>query len=83
MRCLWPIVDSVGVTQNRPLSSPFFPATGLGQRQEKEPAVIVVGKNRLTAVTAIHQMINGAGILQSQFTRHGERMSEKDLRVNS
>ena len=45
--------------------------TGLGQGFEKSVAIPVVPENFVTAVAAIHDMVDRAGVLNSQFPRHG------------
>jgi hypothetical protein len=42
-----------------------------GQGFEKTVPVVVVPENAFPTVTAIHQMVDSAGILHSEFARHG------------
>ena len=49
---------------------------GLRQGLEKILPVHVIQKNVLTPVAAAHHMVNGARILNSQFSRHGSHSTD-------
>jgi hypothetical protein len=48
-----------------------FP-TRLPQGFQKKQLVLVVQKDGFAAITAIHRVVNGPGILNSEFARHPE-----------
>ena len=53
-----------------------------GQSFDKAVAVLVVFKDSFAAVAAIHEMIDGAGILEAELARHGTTRCQKSLLVS-
>lgn len=54
----------------------------LAQRVEETLAIGVVVEDRLAAVSAIEQVVNRAGILNPQFSRHESRLKWNAVAVN-
>jgi hypothetical protein len=57
-------------------------AAWLVQRLQKTPPIQIVTKDWLTPVAAIHHMVNGTGVFDTQFTRHAVRPSGASSCVN-
>ena len=49
--------------------------TGLTQGLQEQLAVFVIVKDRLAPVPTIHHVVNGTGILHSQFSGHADTKS--------
>ena len=54
----------------------------LAQRLDEALAIRVIQEDRPTAVPAIHNVVNRAGILDSQLAGHARRMPRAQLYVN-
>ena len=52
---------------------------GLAQGFQKALAVLVVLENIFAPVAPIHEVVNGAGILDSEFAWHGAENTKKSL----
>jgi len=56
--------------------------TGLGQRLEKAPAVQVILEDGFAAVAAIHDVIDGIGVLDAKLAGHARRLQARAVWVN-
>ena len=54
----------------------------LTQCAKKSAAILVIMKNSLTTIPAIHDMIHRTGVLDSEFSSHGQRVKGKQIIVN-
>ena len=54
----------------------------LTQCVEKTAAILVIMKNSLTMIPSIHEMIHRTGVLDSEFSSHGQRVKGKQIIVN-
>src|SRR5437899_2190974 len=55
---------------------PVGPGTSLGQSFQKQFAIFVVEENVLAMIAAIHEVINGAWVLNSELSGHGNRVED-------
>jgi hypothetical protein len=54
----------------------------LTQCAKKSAAILVIMKNSLTMIPSIHEMIHRTGVLDSEFSSHGERVKLNPEIVN-
>ena len=59
----------------------FF--AGLTQSLQEQLAVFGASEDLLLVVAAIHDMVDGSGILDSDFSGHGARMGDGEVRVKA
>jgi hypothetical protein len=61
---------------------PTGPLAGFGQRFNKPVTIRIVRKDSFAAVAAVHEMIDGAGILEAELARHGTKRCQRRLLVS-
>src|ERR1041385_2112766 len=49
---------------------PARPLTGLGESLDETTAILIIDKNVFAPIAAVHDVIDGTGILDSKFARH-------------